>query len=225
MMQRALGDDGFRRLPGRARRARDLHAHARAGRRHPADDARPVGQSRAGKARPTSTSKLLEEIAEYQRHSLRRQEHPGHHPRRLPGAEAQARRRAAHRDQRRGDRRDRPGRPDRRRDDGRLDQPQRLHQAHAGQRLPGPAPRRQGHQGGQDRRGRSDRAPVRRQHARLPAVLHQPGQGLLAKGLRPAAAEPREPRPGGRQPAEPGRGREDRRLPRRPRFRRSPIIT
>ncbi len=91
-------------------------------------------------------------------------------------AEAQARRRAPHRDQRRGDRRDRPGRPDHRRDDGRHDQPPGLHQAHAGQHLPRPAPRRQGDEGGQDRGRRSDRAPVRRQHARLPAVLHQPGK-------------------------------------------------
>ena len=32
--------------------------------------------------------------------------------------------------------------------DGRLDQPQRLHQAHSGERLPRPAPRRQGHRPG-----------------------------------------------------------------------------
>ena len=75
-----------------------------------------------------------------------------------------------------------------RRDDGRLDHAQRLHQADAGQRLPRPAPRRQGPQGREDRGRRSDRAPLRRQHARLPAVLHQQGQGLLAEGLRPAAA-------------------------------------
>ena len=49
--------------------------------------------------------------------------------------------------QRRRDRRGRYRGPHRRRDDGRLDLAQRLHQAHAGQRLPGPAPRRQGHQG------------------------------------------------------------------------------
>ena len=60
---------------------------------------------------------------------LRRQEHPRHHPRRPARAEEEARRRAPHRDQRRGNRHDRPGRPDHRRDDGRHDQPQRLHQA------------------------------------------------------------------------------------------------
>ena len=41
----------LRRVPARARRARHLHAHRRAGRRHFADDARPVGQSGARKAR------------------------------------------------------------------------------------------------------------------------------------------------------------------------------
>ncbi len=45
------GRRGLRRLPVRARRERHLHADARAGRRHPADDAGPVGQPGAGKAR------------------------------------------------------------------------------------------------------------------------------------------------------------------------------
>ena len=40
------------------------------------------------------------------------------------------------------------------------------------ERLPRPAPRRQGHQRGRSRRRRSGRAPLRHQHARLPAVLH-----------------------------------------------------
>ena len=103
------------------------------------------------------------------------------------------------------------GRPDHRRDDGRLDQQQRLHQADAGLGLSRPAPRRQGPDRRQDRRGRPDPAPVRRQHPRLSAVLHQQGQGLLAQGLRPAAVGPRRPRPGRGQPAEP-----------RPRASRSP---
>ena len=88
---------------------------------------------------------------------------------------------------------------------------QRLHQADAGLRLPCPAPRRQGAHRRQDRGGRPDPAPLRRQHPRLPAVLHQQGQGLLAQGLRPAAVGPRRPRPGRGQPAEP-----------RPRASRSP---
>ncbi len=88
--------------------------------------------------------------------------------------------------------------------------------------VPRPAPRRQGAERRPDRGGRPDRAPVRRQHARLSAVLHQPRQGLLAEGLRPAAAEPREPRPGGREPAELRRGRKDRRLPARSAISPSP---
>ncbi len=66
-----------------------------------------------------------------------------------------------------------------------------------------------------------DPTPLRRQHARLSAVFHQQGQGLLAQGLRPAAVGPRQPRPGGGQPAEPRRGRANHRLPGRPRFRPS----
>ena len=50
--------------------------------------------------------------------------------------------------------------------------------------------------GRQGRRGRSGRAPVRHQHARLPAVLHQQGQGLLAEGVQPAAAVARRARAG-----------------------------
>ena len=117
----------------------------------------------------------------------------------LPRHSPQARRPAADRDQRRGDRRDRPRGPDRRRDDGRVDLEQRVHQADAGLGLPGPTPRRQGHQGRQDRGGRPDRAPLRGQHPRLSPVLHQPGQGLLAQGLRPAATRPRQPGPGRRR--------------------------
>ena len=61
-------------------------------------------------------------------------------------------------------------------------------------------------------------------HAYL-LVFHQQGQGLLAQGVRPAATGPRQPRPGGGQPAEPRRGRADRRLPGGQGFRRCPIIT
>ena len=58
----------------------------------------------------------------------------------------------------------------------------------AGQRLSRAAPRRQRPDGRQDRRRRPDPEPVCRQHARLSVVLHEPGQGVLAEGLRPAAA-------------------------------------
>ena len=59
---------------------------------------------------------------------------------------------------------------------------------HAGQRVPGPAPRRQGNKRCQGRRRRSRRTLVRDQHARLSAVLHEQGQGVLAKGVQPAPA-------------------------------------
>ena len=55
---------------------------------------------------------------------------------------------------------------------------QRLHQADAGQRLPGPAPRRQGAEGRQDRRGRPDPAPVRRP-ARTPTCCSSPTSGKV----------------------------------------------
>ena len=123
MMQRALGDAGLRRLPGRARRARRLHAHRRAGRRDPADDARPVGQPGAGKARRrvsrscstrspstcgscptrrTSWAIIRDDLLEL------KQKHGDERRTEISGEEI-------------GD--DRPGRPDHRRDDGGHDQP------------------------------------------------------------------------------------------------------
>ena len=95
------------------------------------------------------------------------------------------RRRAAHRDRaRRG--RDRHRGPDRRPADGDLDHPLGLHQVAAAVDLPPAAPRRRrrdrdGHEG-----RRLHRAPVRVLDARLPAVLHQPRQGLPAQGVRAA---------------------------------------
>ena len=67
--------------------------------------------------------KLLEEITEYRRILSDRQnilDIIRDDCRELKRKHADA---APHRNQRRGDRRDRPGRPDHRRDDGRLDQP------------------------------------------------------------------------------------------------------
>ena len=125
---------------------------------------------------------LLEEIAEHLR-IFQREPHPGDRPRGTGGDQTQVRRTAADRDPGRRDRRHRPGRPDHRGDHGRVDQPPGLYQADAGEHLSRSAPGRQGADRGQDRRRRSDRAPVRGQHARLSAVLHQPGQGLLAEGL------------------------------------------
>ena len=69
-----------------------------------------------------------------------------------------------------------------------------LHQAAGALPVPGPGPRRDrrdrdGHQG-----GRLHRAPVRRLHPRLPAVLHVRRQGLprsRCTSFRPATASPR----------------------------------
>ena len=70
------------------------------------------------------------------------------------------------------------------------------------QRRGGDRDHRHGHEG-----RRLHRASVRRLHARLPAVLHQPRQGLPAEGLRAAGglADRQGPRPG--QPAAAARGR------------------
>ena len=60
--------------------------------------------------------------------------------------------------------------------------------------LPRPAPRRRrDHRDGHEGRG-LHRAPLRVLDARLPAVLHEPRQGLPLEGLRPAGDEPARPR-------------------------------
>ena len=51
LMKKSPGRCWFRGLPAGARRARYLHAYRRSSRRHFENDARPVGQSRARKAR------------------------------------------------------------------------------------------------------------------------------------------------------------------------------
>ena len=80
----------------------------------------------------------------------------------------------------------------------------RLHQAPAGRHLPSPASRRQGDHRPRHPRGGRGRAPARRQHPPLGAVLHQPRPRLLRQG-------PRDP---GRQP--PGQGHPDHQPARRP---------
>ena len=65
-------------------------------------------------------------------------------------------------------------------------QPRRLHQAPAGRHLPRAGPRRARDQGDRVAGRRLRRAPVRRQHARLPAVLHQPGPRVRAARVRRA---------------------------------------
>ena len=116
------------------------------------------------------------------------------------------RRRAPDRDHpRRG--RDRHRGPDRRSADGDLDHPLGLHQVAAAVHLPPAAPRRdRRHRHGHEGR-RLHRAPVRLLDPRLPAVLHQPRQGLPAQGLRAArgVADREGPRAG--QPAAAARGR------------------
>ena len=116
------------------------------------------------------------------------------------------RRRAPHRDHpRRG--RDRHRGPDRRPADGDLDHPLGLHQVAAALDLPPAAPRRRRrHRDGHEGR-RLHRAPVRLLDARLPAVLHQPRQGLPAEGLRAARGVAHREGPRARQPAAAARGR------------------
>ena len=112
LLRRALGEEGFGVFAEERGTERVLHAHARPGRRHPANDPRPVGQPGAGKAHRRAS----QAVGGNQRvppHPFRPAEHPGHHPRRLPRTEAQARRRPADGNQRRGSRRAEPRRPHR----------------------------------------------------------------------------------------------------------------
>ena len=101
----------------------------------------------------------------------------------------QFRRRAADRD------RGRPGRvhgrgPDRRGGHGHHHLPHRLHQADPGLHLQAAAARRARAQRRRPQGRRLGRAPLHRQHARLPDVLQQHGPGLLAQGARDPAGRP-----------------------------------
>ena len=112
----------------------------------------------------------------------------------LDRAEAQVRRRAPDPGRRRRQPRDDRRGPDRRRGRRRHDHRPRLHQAPAGRHVPPPAPRRQGDHRPRHARGGRGRAPARREHPRLGAVLHEPRPRVQRQG-------PRDPR---RQP--PGQG-------------------
>ena len=95
------------------------------------------------------------------------------------------RRRAPHRTgPLRGRRRDRGH--DRRPADGDLADRLRLRQAAAAGDLPPAAPRRRRGDGDEPQRGRLHRPPPHLLDPRLPALLHQPRQGLPAQGLRAA---------------------------------------
>ena len=144
--------------------------------------------------------------------------HPGQpgarqpdHQGRAGRAEEEVRRRAPDARRRRLQPRDDRRGPDRRRGRRGHDLRPRLHQAPAGRHLPPPAPRRQGDHRPRHPRGGRGRAPARREHPRLGAVLHQPRARVQRQG-------PRHPR---RQP--PGQGHPDHQPAGRPgRVRRGP---
>ena len=92
------------------------------------------------------------------------------------------RRRPPHRDHRLRGRARHRGR-DRRPADGRLDHRLRLREADPADDLPPAAPRRPRRDGDEHEGGRLHRAPARLLDARLPPLLHQPGEGLPAEGL------------------------------------------
>ena len=94
LLRRALGEEGFAVFVEERGAERVLHAHARPGRRHPANDPRPVGQPGAREA-GRRASQAAGGNHRVPPHPLRPAEHPGHHPRGLPRAEAEARRRRA----------------------------------------------------------------------------------------------------------------------------------
>ena len=116
------------------------------------------------------------------------------------------RRRAPHGDHARRGRRRHRG-PDRRPADGHRDHALGLHQVPAARHLPHAAPRR-GRRDGDGHEGRRlHRAPLRVLDARLPAVLHEPRQGLPHEGLRAARGRPHVQGPLPRQRAAAARGR------------------
>ena len=103
----------------------------------------------------------------------------------LDEIERALRRRAAHRDHPLRGRHEHRGH-DRRPADGDLDHPLRLRQAPAAGHLSPAAPRRRRRDGDGHEGGRLHRAPAHLLDPRLPALLHQPRQGLPAQGLRAA---------------------------------------
>ena len=115
-------------------------------------------------------------------------------------------RRAPHAD--RGRRRGDQGRgPDRRRGHGHHHQPRRLHQAHAGGRLPPPVARRQGAHRRENARRGFRRVPVRRLGAQLHFAVQLQGPRVLAEGVRNSGGGRGHARQGHRQPGEVPGGR------------------
>ncbi len=92
--------------------------------------------------------------------------------------------------------RDRPRGPDRRGADGGLDHAVGLHQAAAVVHLSQAAPRRRRRDGDGDQGRGLHPAPADRLDARLPAVLHEPRQGLPAEGVRAAGGRAHGQGPG-----------------------------
>jgi DNA gyrase subunit A len=80
--------------------------------------------------------------------------------------------------------------PHRRRGHDRHVLTRRLHQAHAGRRAPGAAPRWQGQGRHGDPRGGLGQPDLRRLHALVRPVLQRQGQGLPEEGLRDPGGEP-----------------------------------
>ena len=205
MMQRALGEDGFRDLPGRARRGGQLYADRRSGRCDPAHDAGPVGQSgtgATGRGAPASCWKRSRSTCEFCR--------TNENILAMIKDDLREIRRKYGEDRRTEISGEEIGSIDL--EDLITEETMVVSISHRGyiKRTPASVYRaqRRGGKGTErcdDGRRRPDRASVRCQHARLSAVLHEQGKSLLAEGLRPARLEPREPRSGDRQPAEPGR--------------------
>ena len=97
--------------------------------------------------------------------------------------------------------------PDRRPADGDRDLALGLHQVAPPGDLPPAAPRRGRHHRHGPQGGRLHRAPLRVLDARLPALLHQPRQGLPLQGLRPAGGGPDVEGPPPQQHPSAARGR------------------
>ena len=100
------------------------------------------------------------------------------------------------------------------------DQRPRLHQAPAGRDVPPPAPRRQGDHRPRHPRGGRGRAPDRRQHPRLGAVLHEPRPGLQRRRSTRSPTPAARPRASRSSTCRASRSR-----PARSRWRRSPCRT
>ena len=163
---------------------------------HPGHAPRPPGRARAAEDRGRVPR---DHPAHRRARGHPRQPGPGQpdHQGRAGRAEAEVRRRAADTRRRRLEPRDDRRGPHRRRGRRRHDLRPGLHQAPAGRHVPPPASRRQGDHRPRHPGGGRGRAPARREHPPLGAVLHQPRPGLQRQG-------PRDP---GRQP--PGEGHPD----------------